>query len=120
MGPDPYQVELSILPQHLFRYPSEWDPCKLGKTKGGYLEGSIQLPKSFPGDLRIVISTFPGHNVKKGVGIEMVKRHPEIVSVHPTMIHVVRKAKGKQRLFTKNLYPMPSTAVRSSSWWRTH
>ena len=89
MGPDPYRVELSILPQHLFRYPSEWDPRKHGKTKGAYLEGSIQLPKSFPGDLRIVISTFPDHNVGEGVGIEMAKRHPGIASVHPTMIHVV-------------------------------
>ena len=35
----------------------------------------------------------------------MVKRHPEIVSVHPTMIHVVRKSKGKQRLLHKEPVP---------------
>jgi hypothetical protein len=75
MGSEPYQLGLSIPHQlHLFRYPSEWDPRKPGNTKGGYLEGSIQLPKNFPGNLRMVISTFPDHDVKGGVGEEMVEK----------------------------------------------
>ena len=99
-------MDLSITSHHLFRYPSEWDPRQTDKTKGGYPEGSLKLPKNFQGDLRIMISTFPGHNVEEGVGSEMVERHPEVMSVHPTMIHVVRKGKGNRRLLHKE--PVPS------------
>ena len=39
------EVSIEVKQHHLFRYPSEWDPRESGKTKGGYLEGKIQLPK---------------------------------------------------------------------------
>ena len=39
------EVSIDVKQHHLFRYPSEWDPRESGKTKGGYLEGRIQLPK---------------------------------------------------------------------------
>ena len=39
------ELSIEVKQHHLFRYPSEWDPRESGKTKGGYLEGKIQLPK---------------------------------------------------------------------------
>ena len=39
------EMSIAVKQHHLFRYPSEWDPRESGKTKGGYLEGKIQLPK---------------------------------------------------------------------------
>lgn len=39
------EMSIEVKQHHLFRYPSEWDPRESGKTKGGYLEGKIQLPK---------------------------------------------------------------------------
>ena len=42
---DIQEVSIEVKQHHLFRYPSEWDPRESGKTKGGYLEGRIQLPK---------------------------------------------------------------------------
>ena len=43
--PPDQRVSVDVKQDHLFRYPSEWDPRETGKTKGGYLEGRIQLPK---------------------------------------------------------------------------
>ena len=43
--PPDQRVSIEVKQDHLFRYPSEWDPRETGKTKGGYLEGRIQLPK---------------------------------------------------------------------------
>ena len=43
--PPDQRVSVEVKQDHLFRYPSEWDPRETGKTKGGYLEGRIQLPK---------------------------------------------------------------------------
>ena len=75
MGSELYPLGLSIPHQlHLFRYPSEWDPRKPGSSKGGYLEGSIQLPKNFPGDLRIVMTTVPDHDVQGGVRKEIADK----------------------------------------------
>ena len=65
------------------------------KAKGGYLEGSLQLPQT-SGDLRIVISTMsPGS--EGGDAVEQF---------HPNMIHLVRKeADGKNRVADKETVP---------------
>merc|ERR1712227_66320 len=61
----PPVISIDIKPHHLFRYPSEWDPRQNGKTKGGYLEGKIYLPRGR--NLRVVLSTHPEqpHNIPK-------------------------------------------------------
>ena len=65
------------------------------KAKGGYLEGSLQLPQT-SGDLRIVISTMsPGS--EGGDAVEQF---------HPNMIHLVRKeADGKNRVADRETVP---------------
>merc|ERR1712038_1879862 len=52
---------------HLFRYASEWDPREKGKTKGGYLEGRINLPRVRE-DMRVVVSTCPAPGSELGSG----------------------------------------------------
>jgi len=54
MSPPPV-ISIEMKPHHLFRYPSEWDPRQNGKTKGGYLEGKIILPKTSR-NLKLLIS----------------------------------------------------------------
>jgi len=93
---DIQEVSIEVKQHHLFRYPSEWDPRESGKTKGGYLEGKIQLPKvSFP--LRMTISTFP----------VLAPPNPSLADIHPTLIHVVRKGKGNRRDQDKE--PVPNS-----------
>ena len=87
-------TKIEIKPHHLFRYPSEWDPRENGKTKGGYLEGCICLPKE-AGDLRILLSTYP----------ETPHQTKEARNIHPTLIHVVRKGKGNRRFNEKEPVP---------------
>ena len=91
-------LKVEIEPHHLFRYPSEWDPRLLGRSKGGYLDGRILLPKGL-GNLRVVLSTCP------------VKPHSfddqEAMNIHPTLIHVVRKGRGNRRLNEKEPVPNP-------------
>jgi len=85
---------------HLFRYPSEWDPRQNGKTKGGYLEGKISLPKT-TGNLRVKLSTHP-ENVHNFPNVNCTQEEKEI---HPTLIHVVRKGKGNRRFNEKEPVP---------------
>ena len=80
---------IEVKPHHLFRYPSEWDPRHQGRTKGGYLEGRVHLPKHV-GDLRIILSTYSDIPHQLGSGLE------GMVNVHPTLIHVVRKGPGNR------------------------
>ena len=89
---------IEIRPQHLFRYPSEWDPRQQGRTKGGYLEGVLHLPKDV-GDLRVCLSTY-GDNP-----CPLIDGPGGSVNVHPTLIHVVRKGLGNRRLNAKEPVP---------------
>ena len=95
-------IGIEIKPHHLFRYPSEWDPRQIGKTKGGYLEGKILLPKD-RGNLKILLSTYPEspHKFRDGFEVD----HPEAADIHPTLIHVVRKGKGNRRFNEKEPVP---------------
>jgi len=95
-------IRIEVKPHHLFRYPSEWDPRQNGKTKGGYLEGKIQLPQD-AGNLRVVISTHPEtpHQFKEA----NIEESPNSVGIHPTLIHVVRKGKGNRRFNDKEPVP---------------
>ena len=98
--PSPPIISIEMKPHHLFRYPSEWDPRQNGKTKGGYLEGRIQLPVTKK-NLRVLLSTHPEkiHNFRN---IKMSETEREI---HPTLIHVVRKGKGNRRYNEKEPVP---------------
>jgi len=94
-------VNIEVKPHHLFRYPSEWDPRQNGKTKGGYLEGQIQLPQT-GGNLKVLLSTYPdvphsspNHNLSQAE-----------TEIHPTLLHVVRKGNGNRRYNYKE--PVPS------------
>ena len=92
----PPVISISMKPHHLFRYPSEWDPRQNGKTKGGYLEGKIQLPKTSR-NLRVLLSTHP--EVKhKFPDVELSEADREI---HPTLLHVVRKGRGNRLVLQK-------------------
>ena len=94
-------VYIEVKPHHLFRYPSEWDPRQNGKTKGGYLEGQIRLPRT-GGNMRVLLSTYPdvphasaNHNLSQTES-----------EIHPTLLHVVRKGNGNRRYNFKE--PVPS------------
>ena len=89
---------IEVKPHHLFRYPSEWDPRHQGRTKGGYLEGRVHLPKHV-GDLRITLSTYSDIPHQLGSG------HEGMENVHPTLIHVVRKGPGNRRLNEREPVP---------------
>jgi len=95
-------ITIDVKPHHLFRYPSEWDPRQNGKTKGGYLEGKIQLPRDV-GNLRVLISTHPEtpHQFKEA----QIEENPNSLGIHPTLIHVVRKGKGNRRFNDKEPVP---------------
>ena len=131
--PPDQRVSVEVKQDHLFRYPSEWDPRETGKTKGGYLEGKIQLPKvnllkniskmknfwyqvSFP--LRMTISTFP----------VLAPPNPLLKDIHPTIIHVVgiivvniiiavRCAKGKETDETRTKSRSRTAVTGSKNSW---
>jgi len=94
-------VYIEVKPHHLFRYPSEWDPRQNGKTKGGYLEGQIKLPRT-GGNMRVLLSTYPEvpHSSENQ---DLTQAESEI---HPTLLHVVRKGNGNRRFNFKE--PVPS------------
>ena len=71
------------------------DPRKPGSSKGGYLEGSIQLPKNFPGDLRIVISTVPDPDVQGGVGEKIWWKIPGYSARAPHHVACGDKGRGE-------------------------
>merc|ERR1712227_431441 len=100
MSPPPV-ISIEMKPHHLFRYPSEWDPRQNGKTKGGYLEGKIILPKTSR-NLKLLISTYPEnkHNFKN-----VKVCHSKEEEIHPTLIHVVRKGRGNRRYNEKEPVP---------------
>ena len=93
---------IDVKPHHLFRYPSEWDPRQNGKTKGGYLEGRIQLPKD-SGNLRVLLSTYPETPHQFRTGFE--EENPNSTNIHPTLIQVVRKGNGNRRFNNKEWVP---------------
>jgi len=94
-------ISIEMKPHHLFRYPSEWDPRQNGKTKGGYLEGKIILPKT-KRNLRVLVSTHPENSHKFKKTVDASRREEEI---HPTLIHVVRKGRGNRRFNEKEPVP---------------
>ena len=51
------------------------------------------------------MSTVPDHDVQGGVRREIADKYPDILTVHPTILHVVRKAEGKQRLLHREPVP---------------
>ena len=83
------QIRMDLTQNHLFRYPSEVDPRKVGTTKGGYIEGTIFLPSD--NNLKLTLSTFSNDQ--------------DLLNIHPTLIHVVRKGAGNRR--QGNLEPVP-------------
>jgi len=97
----PGPVYIEVKPHHLFRYPSEWDPRQNGKTKGGYLEGQIKLPRT-GGNMKVLLSTYPDvpHSSPNH---QLSQTEAEI---HPTLLHVVRKGNGNRRYNSKE--PVPS------------
>ena len=109
-----YEVHVNIKSNHLFRYPSEWDPRQTGKTKGGYLEGSITLPNNLLGFMRMVLCTSPDCCVTKGFDKEILTKIPHIGDAHPTMIHVVRKSAGNRRIGHKEPYLIYSIEHKNS------
>jgi len=94
-------VQIEVKPHHLFRYPSEWDPRQNGKTKGGYLEGQIRLPRT-GANMKVLLSTYPDvpHSSPNQ---QLTQAESEI---HPTLLHVVRKGNGNRRFNFKE--PVPS------------
>ena len=84
----PPVISIDIKPHHLFRYPSEWDPRQNGKTKGGYLEGKIHLPRGR--NLRVVLSTHPDEDPVLAGDLRAGTRQAESHNFHPSIIHVVR------------------------------
>jgi len=69
---------------NLLRYISEWDPREPAHTKGGYMDGVIQIP-NVRGKLKMVIQTYPAEDV------------PDLVStIHPCLLHVVQIVKGRR------------------------
>ena len=84
-------ILIQVRPDHKFHYASEWDPRQHAHTKGGYLEGKIQLPKNM-GDLRIVLSTVSTKplNLNK----QFIEKHPECLQIHPAIVSVVRIGRG--------------------------
>ena len=97
-------VDITVKPHHLFIYPSEWDPRQAGRIKGGYLEGKIQLPHNYNGDLKVVLSTYP--DTYLDFDSAMLSEEPGLLDIHPTLLHVVRKGKGNRRYNEKE--PVPS------------
>ena len=95
-------ITIDVKPHHLFRYPSEWDPRQSGKTKSGYLERRVQLPRNAV-NLRVLLSTHPEtpHQFKESFEEE----NSDSANIHPTLIHVVRKGKGNRRFNDKEPVP---------------
>jgi len=93
---------LDLKPNHLFRYASEWDPREPGHTKGGYLEGRLNLPTNL-GDLRVVFSTVA--DTPLNLGQDIIQRYPESPEIHPTLLYVVRKGKGNRRMNEREPVP---------------
>jgi len=79
--------------QTLIRYISEWDPREAAHTKGGYLEGMIEVP-NISGKIVMQIQTYPAEDVD-----------PLISQVHPVLLHCVRIGKGKR---DQELEPVPT------------
>ena len=78
----------------LLRYVSEWDPRSTGKTKGGYMEGNIRVPRDAR---RMVLQTLP--DVEYAIKMERELGHlghQLLGSVHPLLLHVVRMGKGRR------------------------
>ena len=88
----------------LLRYISEWDPRSAGKTKGGYMEGVI---RGVPREARkMVLQTVPDEEYARKMERELARfGNPEIGSVHPLILHVVRMGKGKR---DNELEPVPT------------
>ena len=68
--------------------------------QGGYLQGSIQLPKDV-GDLRLVFSTM----ADKPMVIDKVLRqkYPGVETVHPTILFIIRKGKGNRYFWLEEI-----------------
>ena len=112
-------VDITVEPHHLFRYPSEWDPrvdprgVKRNNTKGGYLEGSITLPAELRSKSFLLrISTVPDYTKEDEDIIESLlegysrEEKREIMGIHPTIIAVIRKGHGMRR--DKSKEPVPN------------
>ena len=88
----------------LLRYISEWDPRSAGKTKGGYMEGVIRgVPRAAR---KMVLQTVPDEEYARKMERELARfGNPQIGSVHPLILHVVRMGKGKR---DNELEPVPT------------
>jgi len=93
---------IDIRPNHLFRYASEWDPREPGHTKGGYLEGKINLPRNC-GNLKVVLTTVS--DTPLNLESEITDRFPKSTEIHPTLLYVVRKGKGNRRMNEREPVP---------------
>ena len=102
MSSETYEVKVSVEPSHLFRYPAEWDPRQVGKTKGGYLNGHIDLPKNIKRPIRLTLMTIADdedeNKSEKFVDSDLGR-------AHPTMLHLVRKSKNNRRVSDDECVP---------------
>ena len=106
-------LEVSVTPHHLFRYPSEWDPReglagqgKRSNTKGGYLEGKLELPPEVLGEEVLVrLTTVPAYSPEDETRVRL-EVGEEYLHIHPTVIGVIRKGRGMRR--DKSKEPVPN------------
>ena len=98
-----HEVRISIQPSHLFMYPTEWDPRQVGKTKGGYMEGFIDLPKTFEKPMNLTLMTVSDCDVMENIDDELI--NSDIKRAHPTMLHLVRKNKNNRRINDRECIP---------------
>ena len=94
-------MSIKLSRNHSFHYKSQWDPGKVGTTKGGYLQGEILLPEGWRlGDrsLSLVLTCAPYQENEK---------NPH--QVQPCFLHVVfMESDGNRERRNKEKEPAPS------------
>jgi len=112
----PQNIEISVNPAHIFRSKTEINPIKK-KSKGGYLEGSFDLPNlpNFDRDIKFIISSYPDDDLQRKYNEDgLVKINPDVSSFHPSPLFVCRK-KGRQRIYEKE--PVPNYKMHQQEFY---
>ena len=91
-------ISVDIEQGHMFRLASEVDPRK-GKSKGGFLEGFIELPRGYT-ELKMVISSHPTFEYPE----DLVAGQPQLPGFSPCLLYLVRKPVGRVQY---DKMPMP-------------
>ena len=102
MSSKEHQVKVNLEPTHLFRYPAEWDPRQEGKTKGGYLNGIIELPKNIKRPYKLTLMTLVDEDDKND-SEEFAES--DLGEAHPTMLHLVCKNENNRRVSEDECVP---------------